>query len=225
MPAPDLDRHLGAEADELLDRIGRDRDAQLMGAPFLGDADLHLRGNPVPSGPPNPCAGWTQCRSEVLNLKRRIGRGWESIVQKKHSPAALAAAFRRQAGYCAELGSPLWAEAMGKVAADIEAGGHFARFLADWEGDLERGILPLRLFGGLHFLALGGEAPVLAAQSPLYAADAPTASSGPSSAEPSPRTSLCSDASSTIRPRPMRSAAPPSSSAASSRLRPGAACR
>ena len=37
-------------------------------------------------------------------------------MQKKHSPAALAAAFRRQAGYCAELGSPLWAEAMGKVA-------------------------------------------------------------------------------------------------------------
>jgi DNA-binding NarL/FixJ family response regulator len=55
----------------------------------------------------------------VLNLKRRIGRGWESIVQKKHSPAALAAAFRRQAGFCAELGSPLWAEAMGKVAAEL----------------------------------------------------------------------------------------------------------
>jgi hypothetical protein len=84
----------------------------------------------------------------------------------KHSPAALAAAFRRQAGYCAELGSPLWSEAMAKVATDIESGGLFARFLADWEGDLERGILPLRLFGGLHFLALGGRAPALAAQLP-----------------------------------------------------------
>jgi len=87
-------------------------------------------------------------------------------MQKKHSPGALAAAFRRQAGYCAELGSPLWSEAMEKVAADIEAGGIFARFLADWDGDLERGILPLRLFGGLHFLALGGEAPALAARLP-----------------------------------------------------------
>jgi hypothetical protein len=102
----------------------------------------------------------------VLNLKRRIGRRWENTVQMKHSPGALAAAFRRQAGYCAELGSPLWAEAMGRVAADIEAGGAFARFLADWEGDIERGILPGRLFGGLHFLALGGEAPALAAQLP-----------------------------------------------------------
>ena len=102
----------------------------------------------------------------VLNLKRRIGRKRESVVQKNHTPAALAAAFRRQAGYCAELGSPLWSEAMDKVAADIEAGGPFARFLADWEGDLERGILPLRLFGGLHFLALGGAAPALAAELP-----------------------------------------------------------
>jgi hypothetical protein len=84
----------------------------------------------------------------------------------KHSPAALAAAFRRQASYCAELGSPLWSEAIGRVATDIESGGLFARFLADWEGDLERGILPLRLFGGLHFLALGGQAPALAAQLP-----------------------------------------------------------
>ncbi|HEY2110864.1 MAG TPA: DUF2332 family protein, partial [Dongiaceae bacterium] len=87
-------------------------------------------------------------------------------MQTKHSPAALAATFRRQAGYCAELGSLLWSEAMAKVATDIESGGLFARFLADWEGDLERGILPLRLFGGLHFLALGGQAPALAAQLP-----------------------------------------------------------
>ena len=83
-----------------------------------------------------------------------------------HSPEALAAAFRRQAGFCAELGSPLWSEAMAAVAADIEAGGRFARLLAGWEGDLERGILALRLFGGFHYLALAGKAPALAAQLP-----------------------------------------------------------
>jgi hypothetical protein len=118
-----------------------------------------------------------------------------------HSSAALAAAFRRQAGYCAELGSPLWSEAMGRVATDIESGGLFARFLADWEGDLERGLLPLRLFGGLHFLALGGQWPgrKLREREPLDRRTPdeiwPVLSRTLAANEP------CSAASSTIRPR------------------------
>ena len=83
-----------------------------------------------------------------------------------HSPEALAAALRRQAGFCAALGSPLWSEAIAAVAADIETGGRFGRFLAGWEGDLERGVLALRLFGGFHYLAVAGKAPALAAQLP-----------------------------------------------------------
>ncbi len=83
-----------------------------------------------------------------------------------HAPAELAAAFRRQSGLCAELGSPIWAKAMAMVAADIEADGAFGRLMADWEGDLDRGVLPLRLFGGLHYMALAGRAPALAAQLP-----------------------------------------------------------
>src|SRR5262245_3442006 len=83
-----------------------------------------------------------------------------------HSLDTLAAAFRKQARYCAQLGSPLWAEAMDEVARAIEADGVFGRLLADWEGDVERGILPLRLFGGFHHLALAGEAPALAARLP-----------------------------------------------------------
>jgi hypothetical protein len=83
-----------------------------------------------------------------------------------HSPEALAAALRRQAGFCADLGSPLWSEAMAAVARDIERGGSFGRLLADWEGDIERGILALRLFGGFHYLALAGKAPALAAELP-----------------------------------------------------------
>jgi len=83
-----------------------------------------------------------------------------------HSPAALAAAFRRQAKFCADLGSPLWSQAMEQAARNVESGGVFGDFLADWQGDLERGILPLRLFGGLHYVALAGRAPALAAQLP-----------------------------------------------------------
>jgi hypothetical protein len=80
--------------------------------------------------------------------------------------ADLVAAFRLQAGYCATLGSPLWAELMGRAAADIEAGGPIAHLLADWSGDLSGGALPLRLFGGLHYLALTGRAPALARELP-----------------------------------------------------------
>ncbi|HKF59978.1 MAG TPA: DUF2332 domain-containing protein [Dongiaceae bacterium] len=83
-----------------------------------------------------------------------------------HPPEALAAALRRQASFCTELGSPLWSEAMEAVAADIETGGKFGPLLAGWEGDLERGVLALRLFGGFHYMALAGKAPALAAQLP-----------------------------------------------------------
>jgi hypothetical protein len=78
----------------------------------------------------------------------------------------LAAAFRRQAGYCADLGSPLWARLMRRAAEDIEAQGPIAAILEGWSGDLRLGALPLRLFGGLHYLALSGRAPALAAELP-----------------------------------------------------------
>ncbi len=37
-----LDHHIGAERDQLLHRVRRDRDAQFMGAPFFGDANFHM---------------------------------------------------------------------------------------------------------------------------------------------------------------------------------------
>ena len=84
----------------------------------------------------------------------------------RHSADDLAAAFQRQAKYCATLESLLWAEACTAVAADIRSGGAFLAILQDWTGDLDRDYLPLRLLGGLHYLALAGLAPSLARQLP-----------------------------------------------------------
>jgi hypothetical protein len=83
-----------------------------------------------------------------------------------HSAEDLAEAFRRQAEYCDSLGSPLWARLMRDAARDIADGGFFGQILAGWSGDLRLGALPLRLFGGLHYLALSGRSPELAAQLP-----------------------------------------------------------
>src|SRR5689334_15890233 len=83
-----------------------------------------------------------------------------------HRPHDLAEAFRRQAGYCDALGSPLWAHMMRHAARDIDDGGLVRRLLADWDGDLKLGALPLRFFGGIHYLALSGQAPALAARLP-----------------------------------------------------------
>ncbi len=83
-----------------------------------------------------------------------------------HSLEDLAAAFRRQAGYCDALGSPLWARSMRQAAENIAAGGSIGRIVAGWSGDLHLGALALRLFGGVHYLALAGRAPTLTAQLP-----------------------------------------------------------
>jgi hypothetical protein len=78
----------------------------------------------------------------------------------------LAEAFRQQAGYCDALGSPLWAHMMRYAARDIDDGGPVASLLAGWEGDLKSGALALRLFGGIHYLALSNRSPALAARLP-----------------------------------------------------------
>jgi len=82
------------------------------------------------------------------------------------APEALAAAFSRQASHCAALGSSLWAEAATLIAEDILRAGAFFRILEDWEGDPAQDNLPLRLLGGLHYVALAGLAPDLAARLP-----------------------------------------------------------
>jgi hypothetical protein len=71
-------------------------------------------------------------------------------------------AFRQQARWATELGSPLYAELLTRAAADLERGGVLASVLADWHGRPLADALPLRLFGAIHRLVLDGAVPELA---------------------------------------------------------------
>jgi hypothetical protein len=73
--------------------------------------------------------------------------------------------FRWQAGWCASLGSPLYAHLLTQAAANIEAGGPVGRVLGDREAH-QRSALGLRLMGSVHRLVLEGQAPDLAATYP-----------------------------------------------------------
>jgi hypothetical protein len=72
------------------------------------------------------------------------------------------ALIRDQALACAELGSPMYAELLGRLADDLEAGGPTATVLRGHEEDLGPSGLALRLVGSVHRLVLAGEAPELA---------------------------------------------------------------
>ncbi|HEX2760493.1 MAG TPA: DUF2332 family protein, partial [Rhizomicrobium sp.] len=74
--------------------------------------------------------------------------------------------WRRQASVCTRLGSPLYERLLNDLAQDIAQGGPFWHLLKDWDGELDNGALALRVAGGLHYLALKGEAPELAALFP-----------------------------------------------------------
>lgn len=69
--------------------------------------------------------------------------------------------IRTQAGACAQLGSPLYAELMDRVAGDAAAGGAVAEVLAAHERDSGPSALALRLFGSVHRIVLEGRAPEL----------------------------------------------------------------
>jgi hypothetical protein len=73
--------------------------------------------------------------------------------------------FRQQSLSCHELGSPLWAAALDRLADDVDDDGPTWRVLQTREmrfGDAG----PLRLIGLAHRMALSGEAPTLAAVLP-----------------------------------------------------------
>jgi hypothetical protein len=74
-------------------------------------------------------------------------------------------AVRRQAQACAELGSPMYADVLTSLAADLEAGGSTAEMLAAYEDGPADFLLALRLLGSVHRLVLDGSAPDLA---PFY---------------------------------------------------------
>lgn len=88
--------------------------------------------------------------------------------------------LRWQADACRELGSPLYGDLLAHAAADLLAGGPTAEVLRDRFDDRLSSVLALRLFGGVHALALSGRAPDLAA---FY----PSAGGTPETAPGSPR--------------------------------------
>lgn len=83
-----------------------------------------------------------------------------------HTPEQILRVWRRQANVCTRLGSPLYERLLGDLAHDIETGGPCWRLIEDWDGELENGALALRVVGGLHYMALSGKAPELAALFP-----------------------------------------------------------
>src|SRR5436190_16950775 len=76
-------------------------------------------------------------------------------------PAEVAEQARWQARWCARLGSPLYADIIERVAADIEAGGPFRPLMTDPAMHPLEGLPLLRLLGSANRLALTGRAPAV----------------------------------------------------------------
>lgn len=76
--------------------------------------------------------------------------------------AELVEAFRFQQRGCAQTGSPIYAELIGRMAEDIERGGVFAAIAAEHRGNPVLDALPLRVLGAVHAWVLEGGAPALA---------------------------------------------------------------
>jgi hypothetical protein len=73
----------------------------------------------------------------------------------------IGAACRVQAGHCARLGSPLYADLLQRAAVDAEEGGPTARILRGHEHDPPDSMLALRLMGAVHRRVLEGAHPEL----------------------------------------------------------------
>ncbi|NYI04493.1 DUF2332 domain-containing protein [Allostreptomyces psammosilenae] len=86
----------------------------------------------------------------------------ERRMSREHAVAMI----ERQAAACADLGSPLYAALLTRVAEDVRAGGPCAQAIAGHEDAPGDALVSLRLLGGVHALALSGRAPELAAHYP-----------------------------------------------------------
>ncbi|KAF0183800.1 MAG: hypothetical protein FD163_1994 [Hyphomonadaceae bacterium] len=75
-------------------------------------------------------------------------------------------AFKKQADWCFEFGSPFTSQLITKLAENIGARGIVFELVGDWQGHIIADALALRLCGGLHFLALSGMSQQLQANYP-----------------------------------------------------------
>lgn len=87
----------------------------------------------------------------------------------------MVARLREQGAACADLGSPLYAVLLERMADDVLAGGPGADVLAGHEQDTGPSALALRLMGGVHRLVLQGRTPELARHYPSVGGTAPVA--------------------------------------------------
>lgn len=85
----------------------------------------------------------------------------------------LTAHFAEQAAYCFMFGSPFTGGLMQQMSEDLVAGGPVAALIGDWPTNPRADALALRLTGALHFAALSGRDPALAAVYPPANAAAP----------------------------------------------------
>ena len=88
------------------------------------------------------------------------------------TPAQLAETFRAQAIGCEVLGSPLYAALCERFADEVERRGPIWDLLAEHADAPLGAAYPLRVLGGLHKLALRGDAPELASHFPSTGGDA-----------------------------------------------------
>jgi hypothetical protein len=84
--------------------------------------------------------------------------------------SGLEQSFAYQVAAAEAFGSPFAAASLRIMLGDIQAGGPFARLTQAWRAESTRALIkaaaPLRLLGGLHYLALSDLAPGLAAEFP-----------------------------------------------------------
>src|SRR3954452_7878849 len=85
--------------------------------------------------------------------------------------AVLVKLFRGQAGWCAKLGSPLYADLIARAADDLEACGPVWRTVEPYADRPYNFAHHLRMMGALHRMALTGAAPGLAAHYPSCGGD------------------------------------------------------
>jgi len=92
----------------------------------------------------------------------------------------MARMLSQQAAACRALGSPLYAGLLSRAAADLLGGGPTADVLDGYLAQPVSSVVPLRMLGAAHALALTGQAPRLAA---FYPSAGGTADPGPGAAE------------------------------------------
>ena len=91
----------------------------------------------------------------------------------------LARRLRRQASWCAELGSPLYASLLESAADDLQLEGPVWEVLTEFEQEPGSAALALRLMGSVHRLVLEDELPELARHYPSTGGDGDAAAAWP----------------------------------------------